>query len=517
VTDKLVFYYDINNRKKSWIGKPTTNTVNALTAGIGRYNNPGFSGGVVNTGQTFNGFPIYKTTFIAQDSSYISRLASGEGFGAYHGMGIALQANTRYMASIYFKSNYPLQNSASQGFSNGYSNIGGWNQNGTTSARYQESGGWTRLYTQYLNSTNGYSTRSSTFQTNFTVNTTTTENIDLAFTIASNGSGISDFAYLYAIVSASPSIASNGGLTGLSIVNHGLDTTSFTKLSWPSLIELKTDLPLTYYVRVSVPSTGGVNTTIALRANFGGYYTALSDSKYWKVTFDTTNLSVGTEIETFWCCPMIEQHDIVYPSTFVNGTRSNTQSILDILNTNTITANDLTYTNDGNFSFNGSSNYLSIPLTTLGAERNKFTIETWGSFSATGNSALIFNAKGQGLYPRISKTGAEIIFVQYRPAGVTTSISSSTTVSLNIPYHIVFTYDSTAGGKLYLNGLLSGSETTTLGTHEGGTSGDIVIGRDSNLSTWHNGTCYIYKMYDKVLSQSEIQQNFTALRGRFGV
>lgn len=521
VTDGLVFYYDINNSKKSWIGRPTTNTVNALTTGIGRYNNPGFSGTVVNTGQTYRGCPIYKTTFIPQDSTYISRLGSTEGFGAFHSMGIALQANTRYMASILFKSNYPLQNSASQGFSNGYSNISGWNQNGTTSARYQDEDGWTRLYTQYLNNVNGYSSRTIAFPnqygngTQFTVNTTATEIINLSVTVLANGSGIPDFSYFYAIVDASPIITVNGGLTGIAILDHGLDTTNYTKLSWPSNIKTSSNLPFTYYFRVSVPTTGGTNVNINISSRFNVYSTALSDLKYWKVTFDTTNLAVGTEIETFWCCPMIEQHDTVYPSTFVNGTRNNTQGLLDLVGGNTITASSLTYNNSGTFDFNGIDNYINTGV--IGPYSN-YTIELWCKINATtGNQQRIFSSSSGGTHCFNTTPPGNFGF-HYNPLDGSPSSTGAYTgvnVDYGVWYHVLATNaasDSVSGAKIYLNGELKSSAEPAIAFN-----GSAYFGSDRTVSLFSNSTIAIAKIYSRALSASDVKQNFNSMRGRFGI
>lgn len=512
VTDGMVFYYDMGNMKKSWIGRPTTNSINAVTSAISRYNNPGFSGAVTNTGLTYKGCPIYELTFIAQDSTFISRLASTEGFGALHTMGIPLLPGTTYLASIYFRTEHPLQNSVSQGFSNGYSNITGWNQNGTTSARYQEDG-WTRLYTQYNNTVNGYSSRTNSFQTNFTVNTTSTQNVDLTFTVPSNGSGISDFTYLHAIVSAGPSIASNGGLTGLSIVDHGLDTTSFTKLAWPSNIKLKsTDLPFNYFVRVSVPSTGGVNTTISLRANFGGYYTALTDSKFWKATFDTTNVAVGQPIKTYWCCPMIEQHDTVYPSTFVNGTRSNTQAIVDLTNTSTVTATSLTYASSGAFNFNGSSDYLSTSTAV-----NAKTIMAWCKLStAAGGDYVIYGLDANGADNWLSiNTNKAYVYATQSSDVNNFGVTGTTTLNTTNYYQICCTIDTNTV-KVYVNGVEEASSTQAFTIGSWNTA--PTIGRRGSLAQkYFPGTIDVVSVYNRVLSAAEIKQNFNALRSRYGI
>lgn len=209
----------------------------------------------------------------------------------------------------------------------------------------------------------------------------------------------------------------------------------------------------------------------------------------------------------------IEQN--TFASPFVSGTRSSSQAVLDMTGINTINAASLSYQSNNTFTFNGTSDYLSVPLTNLGTQRNTFTIELWAKISGS-TANLLFNAKGQGLYPRITNTGSNIVQVQYRPNGVTTSINSNT-ITLNTWYHFVFTYDSSAGGKLYTNGILTGSETTTLGTHDGGTAGSMLIGNDTNLNYWGNGNIDQVKMYDKVLTAQEIEQNFNAHRARYGI
>jgi hypothetical protein len=117
--DELILNLDFSNKKSSF-SQQVVNLINPLTVNYTRYNNPGFSGAVTRTGEFFKRAPIHELTFIPQNSSMIPRLGSSEGFGFYHGMPI-LMANTRYLASVYMKSDYPL----TTGFSNAYSNIPG--------------------------------------------------------------------------------------------------------------------------------------------------------------------------------------------------------------------------------------------------------------------------------------------------------------------------------------------------------------------------------------------------------
>jgi hypothetical protein len=514
-TKNLVFAYDMGNTLKSWKGKPTTNTINALTTSISRYNNPGFSGSVFNTGQTFKGMPIFETVFIPQNSTFIPRLASTEGFGALHGMGISLLADTRYMASIYVKPLSSLQNSASQGFSNGYSNISGWNQNNTSTTRYEEDG-WIRLYSQYYNNTNGYSTRSSTFQVNFVVNTTSTQTVDVNFTLQPNGSGISDFSTLYAIVGANPTIANNGGLSGLSISNHGLNTDSFTKLSWPNEIKLKaTDLPFNYFVRLSVPSTGGSNVTIALRANFTGYYTAISDGKYWKITFDTAGATEGQEFRAQWCCPMIEQSDTLYPSTFVNGTRSNNESILDLTGSNFITSNNLSYTNTGIFNFSNSS--LTAPNSNLinFSGNKKYTALAWIYPTGSGGTWHGVVSKGNSQqYALTLNVPNRYLHYETNQGGVGALNSANNSIDLNTWQLVGIRFDGT-NKTIWKNGVQIASQAASSLNSSSNTE-DLRIGEGNNGELFLGSIPQVY-IYDRDFSNLEMLQTFNALRGRYGI
>ena len=57
---------------------------------------------------------------------------------------------------------------------------------------------------------------------------------------------------------------------------------------------------------------------------------------------------------------MLEKRTIPSYPVITAGTRSTTQAILDLTNNNTITASSLTYAANNTFSFNGTSNYITV-------------------------------------------------------------------------------------------------------------------------------------------------------------
>lgn len=83
-------------------------------------------------------------------------------------------------------------------------------------------------------------------------------------------------------------------------------------------------------------------------------------------------------------------------------------------------------------------------------------------------------------------------------------------------YHVVFTYNNRVG-KLYVNGSPASSNPT------GSMNSANTIGHnDNNLCIGIHGfvpnvDVYVARGYTKELSQSEVLQNFNALRGRYGI
>jgi Concanavalin A-like lectin/glucanases superfamily len=120
------------------------------------------------------------------------------------------------------------------------------------------------------------------------------------------------------------------------------------------------------------------------------------------------------------------------------------------------------------------------------------------------------------------------------------TVSSATSLSLNTWYHAAVTFSTTTGWRLYLNGVLDSTNASTstvfsaydvadalfaevpYGVGYGATttflgSGEILLGGYGTGSNGFSGRISNASVYNRVLSASEIQQNFNALRSRFGI
>jgi hypothetical protein len=84
--------------------------------------------------------------------------------------------------------------------------------------------------------------------------------------------------------------------------------------------------------------------------------------------------------------------------------------------------------------------------------------------------------------------------------------------------HIVATVDSGPTFQIYLNGVLqNGSASGTGGVINWGVGTTTQIGPSPGYGAVLNGKVSNVKFYNKLLSQSEITQNYNALKGRFGL
>ena len=83
-------------------------------------------------------------------------------------------------------------------------------------------------------------------------------------------------------------------------------------------------------------------------------------------------------------------------------------------------------------------------------------------------------------------------------------------------WHFIGCVVDASGRRLYIDGNLVASDATTLTTASGNT-GTYTLGGFDTSNILFGGSIALSLIYTKSLSTSEIQQNFNALRGRFGI
>jgi hypothetical protein len=172
--------------------------------------------------------------------------------------------------------------------------------------------------------------------------------------------------------------------------------------------------------------------------------------------------------------------------------------------------------NGGNFTFNGSNNIVNMG--TINLQRN-WSLEILTNMSSTSNIYGIFGqgtyATNQGLHILYDLNGNRgIVFGMY---GNDNDYSTNYVPTINKWYHWIFTYNHTTFAKqFYADSILITPTSSTQNQYAG--SGQFNIGGTySNATHVANGKIAIAKMYDRVLSATESQQNYNALKSRFNL
>ena len=184
-----------------------------------------------------------------------------------------------------------------------------------------------------------------------------------------------------------------------------------------------------------------------------------------------------------------------------------------------------TFNSEGYFVLDGVSNRLSASATYPSTWNDPVTLEIWAYFDADGTWDNTFYG---GLFSRGSTTGTfgltransdNSVRMWLRDDGG--SATAAGTVVRDAWYHIVGTWGGSSDItiKLYLNGVETGSFTKTTLTGSPDVGGYLLGGMTSTLSgspgNHMKGRISAAKMYNRVLTVEEIQQNFNATRGRY--
>ena len=168
--------------------------------------------------------------------------------------------------------------------------------------------------------------------------------------------------------------------------------------------------------------------------------------------------------------------------------------------------------NNGYFTFNGTTQ--AATLTSLNLQQN-FTLDGWFNPSVL-NGFVMFGqgttSANQGLHIWYS-TNTNIRFVMY--ANDTDFTVSTSTGNW---YNIVCTYNNSSPytKQLYLNGVEQAGSIVGAAAYAG--SGTFRLGATySSSGEYGNGSYAGMKMYNRILSATEVLQNYNATKTRFGL
>ena len=166
--------------------------------------------------------------------------------------------------------------------------------------------------------------------------------------------------------------------------------------------------------------------------------------------------------------------------------------------------------NNGSIVFDGLDAYVNVNSNANILSKTAYTKTAWfypTSFSINNN----INSGGFSGQHAFWLAGSDRLHSGHN--GNWGTVVSTTVLSLNTWYFGAVTFDTTNGWKLYLNGTQESTSSSTT-TFEG--NGEILIGSYAGGNLFR-GRIAGTQVYSKVLTASEVAQNYNALRGRYGI
>ncbi len=197
-----------------------------------------------------------------------------------------------------------------------------------------------------------------------------------------------------------------------------------------------------------------------------------------------------------------------------SGTRNDTHAYSGLNNGTVTGATQTTGKFSNAYSFNGTSDYISVAdSSSLEASGTK-TVSAWVKTSSSSDQSIASKYRddtaedGWSFYLSSGTVGG----IVKNSIGTGVSVATSTTVNDGNWHHVAMTWDTNSGTiKIYIDGALSTTSGALSGTYSGNTRA-LSIGRRINLSDAtnipFNGSIDEVRIYSRVLPLAEIARQF---------
>lgn len=167
--------------------------------------------------------------------------------------------------------------------------------------------------------------------------------------------------------------------------------------------------------------------------------------------------------------------------------------------------------NGGSIVFDGTNDFVSVASDANILSTTAYTKTVWFYVTSFSTDNNLISAGSSGQHALWLFTSNKL---NAGHNGNWNTVVSTTTLVLNRWYFGSVTFNNTSGWVLYLNGV---QESTSVSTTTFTGTGTISIGSYQNLGNYFTGRIATATVYNRVLSSSEILQNYNATKSRFGL
>ncbi len=226
-----------------------------------------------------------------------------------------------------------------------------------------------------------------------------------------------------------------------------------------------------------------------------------------------------------------------HPTPFTAGTRSVTQGLVSLATPSTIDLTDVSFDSTAQMTFDGTNDKIhgiNSIVSYLSSSAIEFIVTP-----TTVNKRMTVGGYRQN--DGYSQPTIGMVYIQddntFNASVITTTqvyraVTSTTTITANKTYHVVFNKDTSAGlMQLYVNGVLESTQTFDPNTYaQWATTGSYIgsnlldLGKSNNTNAgqgWSSdflaGKIPIFKLYSRTLLPSEVAQNYRAYKTRFNL
>jgi hypothetical protein len=231
-----------------------------------------------------------------------------------------------------------------------------------------------------------------------------------------------------------------------------------------------------------------------------------NDGKYWAI--NPLTATQGVPITIYWAGPFKEDLNVQNVSQYTVGSRSNTQGLKDLTDTYSIDLTNMSYTSDisPDIAFDATNDVIDTNFGTNNS-LNQVTME-----------AVVYDTKNNAGYRSIIQNNVASDDALYIQPGNNLGFWPCTTTYLTVPAnrwaHVVFSYDGTT-----MRYSVNGAQHAFTGTCADALDFDFlrIGGHGTGDGERFGGKIAVAKVYNRALTEEEINQNFNHYATRFGI
>jgi len=241
-----------------------------------------------------------------------------------------------------------------------------------------------------------------------------------------------------------------------------------------------------------------------------GTLTNLQLGSFYRTTSNFTIKLANAQLE-------LKQHT----TPFVDGTRSSTQSLIDLKRTADTDVSNVSFDSTGQPEFDGSNDYVDLGSDVAISPINQGWTAEYVFNTDSASTLQHFN----GCEESVHNAGwlallSSKLAVWDRSANVWKY--GSTQFASNTWYHIAFIQESGTSMQFYVNGIAEGGDHASFSwTASKSAFFARYVGKyahpANNYSRYFNGHIPIAKLYNAPLTAAEIKQNYNAYKNRFNI